>query len=196
MWIIAGLGNPGSKYGKTRHNVGFAVIDKLSEQYGIVLEEKDSYCIGKGAVEGHQVVLLKPLTFMNRSGSAVSKVLKKYNSLPGSLIVVHDDLDLGTGVIKLKKTGASGGHKGIESIIQVAGTRDFFRVKVGVGRDRDVPAEIYVLSNFRPFEKSIMKDAIIKAVDAVAAIVTVGIDRAMTRYNRAPRELEIPGHQE
>jgi len=196
MWIIAGLGNPGSKYAKTRHNVGFVVIDKLSEQYGIVLEEKDSYCIGKGAIEGHPVVLLKPLTFMNRSGSAVSKVLKKYNTLPESLLVVHDDLDLGTGVIKLKKTGASGGHKGIESIIQVAGTRDFFRVKVGVGRDRDVPAEIYVLSNFRPFEKSIMKDAIIRSVDAVAAIITVGIDRAMTRYNRAPRELQMPGHQE
>src|SRR5208283_2441988 len=135
MWIIAGLGNPGSRYEKNRHNVGFIVIDKLSEQYGIALEEKDSYCLGKGSVEGQSVILLKPLTFMNRSGNAVSKVLKKYNALPVSLIVIHDDLDLGTGVIKLKKTGASGGHKGIESIIQGTGTRDFLRVKVGVGRD-------------------------------------------------------------
>ncbi|HKN18701.1 MAG TPA: aminoacyl-tRNA hydrolase [Dissulfurispiraceae bacterium] len=196
MWIIAGLGNPGSRYEKNRHNVGFIVIDKLSEQYGIALEEKDSYCLGKGSVEGQSVILLKPLTFMNRSGNAVSKVLKKYNALPVSLIVIHDDLDLGTGVIKLKKTGASGGHKGIESIIQGTGTRDFLRVKVGVGRDRDIPADIYVLSNFRPFEKVVIKDAIIKAADAVAAIVTVGIDRAMTRYNRAAQVLEKPGHQE
>ncbi len=184
MWIIAGLGNPGRKYEKTRHNVGFLVIDKLSERYGIVLEEKGSYCLGKGSIEGQAVVLLKPLTFMNRSGSAISKVLKKFNTFPGSLITVHDDLDLDAGVIKLKKTGASGGHKGIESIIQETGTRDFYRVKVGVGRDRDIPAEIYVLSNFRPIEKSIIKDAIINAVDAVAAIVTFGIDRAMTNFNR------------
>lgn len=196
MWIIVGLGNPGRKYEKTRHNVGFIVIDKLSEQYGIDLEEKDSYYLGKGEIEGQAVVLLKPLTFMNRSGGVVLKVLKKFDSFPGSLIVIHDDLDLDTGVIKLKKTGASGGHKGIESIIQGTGTRDFFRVKVGVGRDRDIPSEIYVLSNFRPFEKSIIKDAILKAVDAVAAIITVGIDRAMTRHNRGARGLQKPGHQE
>jgi PTH1 family peptidyl-tRNA hydrolase len=189
LWIIAGLGNPGSKYAKTRHNAGFLVIDKLSEQYGIVLEEKNAYCLGKGAIEGQAVVLLKPLTFMNLSGSAVAKVLKKFNTPPGSLIVVHDDLDLNAGVIKLKKTGASGGHKGVESVIQVTGTRDFFRVKVGVGRDRDIPAEVYVLSNFRPFEKNIIKDAIIRAVDAVADIMTLGIDRAMTRHNRAERGL-------
>lgn len=196
MWVIAGLGNPGSKYEKNRHNVGFIVIDKLSEQYGIVLEEKGSYCLGRGSIEGQAVVLLKPLTFMNRSGSAVSKVLKKFNVFPGSLIVVHDDLDLDTAVMKLKKTGASGGHKGVESIIQETGTKDFFRVKVGIGRNPDMPADEYVLSNFRPFEKSIIKDAIIKAVDAVAAIVTLGIDRAMTRYNRAPRGPQMPGHQE
>ena len=189
MWIIAGLGNPGSKYDKTRHNVGFKVLDKLSEQYGIVLEERDSYCIGKGVIEGQEAVLLKPLTFMNRSGSAVAKVIKRFHSSPSFLIVVHDDLDLDTGVMKLKKTGASGGHKGIGSVIESTGTRDFSRVKVGIGRDRDIPADVYVLSNFRPFEKSIIKDVIINAVDAVAAIVTVGIDRAMTRYNRAARGL-------
>ncbi|MGD0282251.1 MAG: aminoacyl-tRNA hydrolase [Dissulfurispiraceae bacterium] len=191
MWIIAGLGNPGNRYDKTRHNVGFKVLDKISEQYGIVLEEKDSYCIGKGVIEGQEAVLLKPLTFMNRSGSVVAKVLNKYKRTPGSLIVIHDDLDLDTGVIKLKKTGASGGHKGIESVIESTGTRDFFRVKVGIGRDPDVPVDIYVLSNFRPAEKSIIKDAIISSADAVAAIISVGIDKAMTRYNRQ----RLPGHE-
>lgn len=193
MWIIAGLGNPGSKYEKTRHNVGFVVIDRLSELYGIILKEKDEYLLGKGAIEGQGAVLIKPLTFMNRSGSAVAKVLKKFNSFPGDLIIVHDDLDLDIGVIKLKKTGSSGGHKGVESVIQGTCTREFFRVKVGVGRDPDIPSEVYVLSSFRPAEKSIMKDAIIKGSDAVAAIINMGIDRAMTRYNRAAQREPMTG---
>jgi PTH1 family peptidyl-tRNA hydrolase len=184
MWIITGLGNPGSKYEKTRHNVGFLVIDRLCQQYDIIFDKKDEYCLGRGVIDGQGVVLLKPLTFMNRSGIAVQKVLKKFNSTPSSLIVVHDDLDLEAGVIKLRKAGSSGGHKGVESVIQMTGTRDFFRVKVGVGRDPDVPADIYVLGNFRPFEKGIVKDAIIKSADAVVTIITAGIDRAMTIYNR------------
>ena len=193
MWIIAGLGNPGSKYEKTRHNIGFKVIDRLSDKYGIVLEEKYSYFIGKGTIEGQQVVLVKPLTFMNRSGTAVAKVLKKFCSSPGSLIVVHDELDLDAGVMRLKKTGASGGHKGIESVIEATGTRDFFRIRVGIGRDRDLPADVYVLSGFRPSEKGIISDAIINAADAVASIVSMGIDKAMTRYNRAGQERRLPG---
>jgi PTH1 family peptidyl-tRNA hydrolase len=195
MWIIAGLGNPGSKYERTRHNAGFVVIDRLSTLHGIVLKEKDEYMLGKGAIEGQGVVLIKPLTFMNRSGSAVVKVLKKFNSYPGSLVIVHDDLDLDTGVIKIKKSGSSGGHKGVESVIQETGTRDFFRVKIGVGRDADIPSDVYVLSNFKPAEKSIMKDGIIKAGDAVSAIITMGIDRAMTRYNRAAQREPVPGDQ-
>lgn len=193
MWIIAGLGNPGSKYEKTRHNAGFKVIDRLSDKYGIALEEKDSYCLGKGTIEGQQAVLVKPLIFMNRSGVAVAKVLRKFCSHPGSLIVVHDELDLDAGVIKLKKTGASGGHKGIESVIESIGTRDFFRIRVGIGRERDIPADVYVLSSFRPDEKSIIRDAIIKAGDAVAAIVSMGINKAMTRYNRTVQERRLPG---
>ena len=186
MWIIAGLGNPGSKYEKTRHNVGFKVVDRLSELHGIVLEEKDIYCIGKGVIDGHEAVLLKPLTYMNRSGTAIVKAIKKFNiTSPASIIVVQDDLDLETGVVKIRKNGTSGGHKGIESIIEATGTRDFPRVKLGVGRDRDIPVDVYVLSSFRPAEKSSIKDAIIKAADAIAAIITVGIDKAMTRYNRA-----------
>lgn len=194
MWIIAGLGNPGSKYEKTRHNVGFRVIDRLSEEYGIVLEEKDTYCLGKGTIEGRQAVLLKPLTFMNRSGVAVTKVLRKFCASPDSLIVAHDELDLDAGVVKIKKTGSSGGHNGIGSIIEAAGTRDFLRIRVGIGRDRDIPPDVYVLSSFRPAEKSIIGDAIINAADAIVAIISMGTDKAMTRHNRAGRERQQPGN--
>lgn len=195
MWIITGLGNPGNRYEKTRHNVGFAVVDRISERYGIILKEKDEYLLGKGAIEGQESALVKPLTFMNRSGAAVAKVLRKFNGCPESLIIVHDDLDLAPGVIKVKKTGSSGGHKGVESIIQTTGTRNFFRVKVGVGRDPGVPSEVYVLGKFKPAEKSVMKDAIIIAGDAIAAIITMGIERAMTRYNRAAQTEPMPGDQ-
>lgn len=191
MWIIVGLGNPGSKYAKTRHNVGFSVVDQLAEAYRITLDEKELYSIGKGAIEGQETILLKPLTFMNRSGLAVKRVLKKYgipsDHLSQTLIAIHDDLDLDTGVIKIRKGGSSGGHKGIESIIQETGTKDFIRVKVGIGRDRDIPVERYVLSTFTPAEKNMIKDAIINASDAVSVIVAEGIDKAMNRFNRSSR---------
>lgn len=196
MWIIAGLGNPGGKYERTRHNVGFAVVDRLADIHGIILKERDDYLFGKGAIEGQETVLVKPLTFMNRSGGAVAEVCRKVGGGPESLIVVHDDLDLDVGVIKIRKSGSSGGHKGVESIIQSAGTRDFFRIKVGVGRDPAIPSDVYVLSSFRPAEKSVMKDAIIRAADAVAAIISMGIDKAMTRFNRATQREPMPGDQQ
>ncbi len=189
MWVIAGLGNPGNKYAGTRHNIGFNVIDRLSEEYNIRLEEKDMYVIGKGAIEGVDVILLKPLTFMNRSGLAVKKAVKKANIFPdkisNSLIVVHDDLDVDTGNMKIRKNGASGGHRGVESIIQELGAKDFIRVKVGIGRNKDIPVEEYVLTNFKPAEKNLIKDVIINTSYAVACIVTKGVDKAMNKYNRS-----------
>lgn len=191
MWVIAGLGNPGSKYSATRHNIGFMVIDRLSEEYNISLEERDVYMIGKGAIEGVNVILLKPLTFMNRSGLAVKKILKKANisvdNLMDRLIVVHDDLDIDAGAIKIRRGGSAGGHRGIESIIQELGTKDFVRIKVGIGRDKTVSVEEYVLQNFKPSEKNLIKDVIIFASRAVTAVVTKGIDKAMSKYNRSPK---------
>lgn len=190
VWVIAGLGNPGSKYSATRHNIGFRVIDRLSEEYNIPLEEMDDYMIGKGAIEGVNVILLKPLTFMNRSGIAVKKILKKSNifsdKLVDKLIVIHDDLDIDAGTIKIRRGGSSGGHRGIESIIQELGTMDFVRIKVGIGRNKTIPVEEYVLQNFKPTEKNLIKDVIIFASRAVTAVVTEGINKAMNKYNRSP----------
>ncbi len=189
MWLIAGLGNPGNKYSRTRHNVGFRVIDRLSEQYGITLQEKDSYSIGKGAIGGCRVILLKPLTFMNRSGIAVQALLRKapvmLDTFADRLIVVHDDLDIETGVIRVRRNGSSGGHKGVESIITELGTREFIRIKIGIGRDAAVPVEGFVLSPFSPEERTVVKDAIIRASCAAVLIVTEGLQKAMTLYNRS-----------
>ena len=199
MWIITGLGNPGRKYSGTRHNIGFRVIDRLSEEFGAPLEERDIYQIGRGAIGGQSVLLMKPLTFMNRSGLAVKRALRKFNikygassdapygTLQDSLIVVHDDLDLDTGSIRIRRDGSSGGHRGIESIIQETGTKDFLRIRVGIGRDRDIPADEYVLGIFRPAEKILIKDAIINATEAVVVVLNEGVDKAMNKFNRSMR---------
>jgi len=188
MWLIVGLGNPGEKYAKTRHNAGFMAVDKLSLEHHIPVTPRDGYSMGKGSIDHVPVVLLKPLTYMNLSGVAVRKVLKKLNLFREgemtNLIVIHDDLDIATGVIKLRRTGSSGGHKGIESIIQETGTKDFIRVKIGIGRDANMPVDEYVLRRFRLSEKKVIEDGIIKAVNAVESIVTFGIERAMNTHNK------------
>lgn len=196
MVIIAGLGNPGTKYAKTRHNVGFRVLDLLSEEHRITLQGKDLYELGKGMIEAQESILLKPLTFMNRSGLALKKLLKKRSLLPeelqNRLIVVHDDLDLETGTIRIRRNGSSGGHKGVESIINELGTKDFIRVKIGIGREGDIPAEEYVLSSFKAPERDLIREAIAKAAQAVVVIMTEGVDKAMNKFNRSARLLESP----
>jgi PTH1 family peptidyl-tRNA hydrolase len=188
LFIIVGLGNPGHKYEKTRHNVGFMVLDELSSRYNISFKEKDIYMIANGVLEGVKVILLKPLTFMNKSGIALKKLIQKIaidkSYLATKLIVIHDDLDIDIGNIKIKKGGSSGGHKGVESIINEIGTKDFIRVKVGIGRPETVSVEDYVLSNFKISEKKIINDVIIKTSDAIVSIITEGLQKAMNKYNQ------------
>lgn len=192
MWVIAGLGNPGEKYSATRHNIGFMVMDRLSEEYRVPFTVKDDYSLGKGAIDHVNVILLKPLTYMNLSGSAVRKILKKTNLLQDreitNFIVIHDDLDLETGVVKIRRNGSSGGHRGIESIIQETGSRDFIRVKIGIGRDRKIPVEEYVLRRFRAAEKKMVEDGILQAVHAIETILTGGIEKAMNACNRTAKD--------
>ncbi|TAL26462.1 MAG: aminoacyl-tRNA hydrolase [Nitrospirae bacterium] len=183
MWAIVGLGNHGSKYSKTRHNLGFMVADALAGSLDIDLQEKKDYLIGKGSMKGDDVLLVEPLTFMNNSGRAVRDVLKRHNIFPENLIIIHDDLDMETGKLKIKKNGSSGGHKGIESIIQNIGTKEFIRVKIGIGREIGMPAEDYVLRKFKKDELPLIKDAVKRASEAVAAIVSEGASKAMNKFN-------------
>lgn len=183
MWLIAGLGNPGNRYEKTRHNAGFLVLEELVERLQLEFKEKEDFKISKGSLGDEKIILLEPLTFMNRSGVAVRKIMQKSNISPERLIVIHDDLDLECGSLKIRKKGSSGGHKGIESIIQNIGTREFIRVKIGIGRDPFVPTEKYVLSKFRKDEMPVIKEAIAKAAESVQCIIIDGVERAMNRFN-------------
>ena len=184
MWVIVGLGNPGRKYSKTRHNAGFMVTDEIGQRYGIEFQDKERYRIGKGSIEENHVILIEPLTFMNRSGSAVLEVMKRYSIPLESLIIIHDDIDMVTGKVRIRKRGASGGHKGMESIIQSLGSKEFIRVKIGVGRGEGVPVEEYVLSKFSREEIPAIKDSIKMASDAVVSILKDGPEKAMNNFNK------------
>ncbi len=184
MWLIVGLGNPGGKYAKTRHNVGFQVLDELARRMRIEWKERPEYRMCSGPLGAERVVLLEPLTYMNRSGSAVRPVAEKFSVEPENTIVVHDDLDLEAGRLKISKNGSSGGHRGVESVMQCIGSKAFIRVKIGIGRDQDVPPERYVLMKFGREETTVIGDAIRKAADSIETIIAEGVDRAMNRYNR------------
>lgn len=183
MWLLVGLGNPGSKYTRTRHNIGFMVLDALADDLGLTFKERTDYRMSDGSMENERIIFLEPLTFMNRSGSAVRKIADKYAVPPERIIVVHDDLDLPAGKLKIRKKGSSGGHKGIDSIIQNLGSRDFIRVKIGIGRDPLIPTEAFVLSKFKRDEVPLVRDAVEQAARAIACIIAEGPDRAMNKHN-------------
>ncbi|MCX8030954.1 MAG: aminoacyl-tRNA hydrolase [Thermodesulfovibrionales bacterium] len=184
MWIIIGLGNPGSKYSQTRHNIGFKVIDFLSNRYNIKLIKKALFELGEGEIEGVNVLLIKPLTYMNNSGQAIKALLAAKLELSDKLIVIHDDIDLNTGTIRIKRKGSSGGHRGVQSIIEELSNNNFIRVKIGIGREKGVPVETYVLENFTQQEQDKIKKAISSASSAVIMIITEGVDSAMNKFNR------------
>jgi len=187
LWGIVGLGNPGRKYSRTRHNIGFLVISEIAQKHGIQLKEKLHYRSAKGSINDTEVVLIEPLTFMNKSGIAVKEALRRFKFTHEKLIVIHDDIDMETGRVKIKTGGSSGGHRGVESIIESIGTKDFIRVKIGIGRDPEIPPEDYVLSKFRKDELPVIKEAIKTASNAVESILTDGINKAMNQYNRKPK---------
>ncbi len=186
MHIIAGLGNPGTKYYGTRHNTGFEVVDRLSERYSIPMDyEKHSAVCGKGIIEGQRVLLVKPVTFMNLSGNSIQQIVAFYKEDPSeSLIVVSDDIELDVGRIRVRPNGSAGGHNGLKDIIGKLGNGNFARVRVGVGRK---PAQWdladWVLSRFAPEDGKIMEESEELAAKAVVSILTDGVDRAMSLYN-------------
>ena len=184
MWLIVGLGNPGRKYAGTRHNIGFLVLDEFAGRFRLDFQEKKLYKISNGSTRDNDFVLLEPLTFMNNSGRAVAMACRKFGVRPESIIVVHDDLDLDTGRIKIRKRGSSGGHKGVESIIQCIGSNEFIRIKIGIGRSEPGRTESYVLSRFRKEELTVIRDAACAAADSIEFILSEGVEKAMNRFNQ------------
>jgi len=189
LHIIAGLGNPGQEYAGTRHNAGFMVVDALARRLSIEIGGvRFRARAGSGSFRGHQLMLLKPRTYMNLSGESVASCLNTLRLTPESLIVVHDDLDLAEGRILIKVRGGDGGHRGIRSIIDALDTGEFVRVRVGIGRP---PAGVdpvdWVLTAWEPDGRDRMDEALTRAVEAVMAIITRGLAAAMNRYNRTPK---------
>jgi peptidyl-tRNA hydrolase, PTH1 family len=189
MKLIVGLGNPGYLYTRNRHNVGFMSVGQLAKEQKIHFDKKQGQArTGMGSIAGHRAVLARPQTFMNASGESVSALIKKLNVKPADVIVIHDDLDLPAGKIRLRFGGGSGGHKGIESIIARIGTRDFYRVRVGIGRPENTEEKedaviSYVLSDFTAEEKKLIDEALPIVSEAVIYLLEQGIEAAMNKYN-------------
>ncbi len=184
MLLLVGLGNPGVKYGRTRHNAGFMVLDELAGRWGASFRSKRKADIARARLNGEELVLAKPLTFMNLSGEAVKKLRRHYRLDPEHILVVHDDIDLSAGTVRLRAGGSAGGHLGVVSIIQHLGTDRFPRLKVGVGRPPDgKEAADYVLGKVEVGEMEKLEKAVQRAADAAEAFVREGLDAAMNRFN-------------
>ena len=186
MKIIVGLGNPGRKYERTRHNAGFMAVDAIAGSLKLDLaQEKYHALIAKGRIGADEALFAKPQTFMNESGRSVGAMLRYTYAKGADLVVVHDDLDLPLGSVRVKIGGGHGGHNGLRSIIEHIGTPDFVRVRVGVGRP--IPgfdAADYVLSSFTAEERKAAVEAVEKAAEAVRAVVLEGAVKAMNRFNK------------
>ncbi len=185
IWLIVGLGNPGKGYRLTRHNVGFLVVDRIARQQGITLKKRRGGAqVGEGLIGTRRVVVAKPLTYMNKSGESVRRLIEGLKIPRDHLVVIHDDLDLACGRIKIKKKGGDGGHKGMNSIIEQLGSGDFLRVKVGIGKPRspDEGAD-YVLSPFSADQISLVEESVDRAAEAIETVVISGRDKAMNLFN-------------
>jgi peptidyl-tRNA hydrolase, PTH1 family len=185
--LIVGLGNPEHKYDKTRHNIGFDAADALARTWQISWSENRRFqaFVGEGySPKGEKVYLLKPLTYMNRSGQAIRAVTDWYKLPPESVLVVYDDMDLPVGRIRLRLSGSAGGHNGMKSAIAHLGTQNFPRLRIGIGKSTpDKETVSYVLGKFSPDEAQIMHQVIQLVVDAVELALKQGVEKAMSLYN-------------
>jgi PTH1 family peptidyl-tRNA hydrolase len=191
VWLIVGLGNPGEKYARNRHNIGFMCLDYFARARSMSFgRNRAGAKVAEGKIAGKDTVLAKPQTFVNLSGQAVGKLLQKHGVKPERLIVVHDDMDLPTGKMRLRQGGTSG-HNGIKSIVEHTGTEDFIRVRVGVGRPeseengRAVRHEVvsHVLGDFSAEEQAVIEKVIPAVSEALLILLTEGVTAAMNRYN-------------
>jgi peptidyl-tRNA hydrolase, PTH1 family len=191
MKLIIGLGNPGREYSHNRHNIGFLCINQLAREHSIqVKKNKCQSQVGSGRIGDEEVLLVKPKTYMNRSGDAVSKLLKEYRAKPQDIIVICDDLNLPLGKLRIRENGSAGGHNGLKSIIASIGSEDFPRMRIGIGQPsteqkshRDDAVIDHVLGDFMPDEQAAIKMAITRTAEAVECILSEGITSAMNKFN-------------
>lgn len=191
MKIIIGLGNPGRGYEHNRHNIGFHCINHLGRQHSI--QVKKNRCqsqVGSGIICGEEVLLVKPKTYVNRSGDAVGKLLKEFKAKPQDILVICDDLNLPLGKLRIRPSGSAGGHNGLKSIIASIASEDFPRIRIGIGRplsegelQSDDAVIDHVLGDFLPDERETMKTAVNRAAEAVECLISEGITSAMNKYN-------------
>lgn len=189
MKLIIGLGNPGSEYENNRHNLGFMCLNYLAKKHDIRFNRKEGKArVGNGELAGTKVLLAKPQTYMNNSGDAVSRLVAKFGVHLEDLIVIHDDLDLPLGKIRISQGSGPGGHKGIESIIFYLDSKDFIRIRIGIGRPQtsetcETEVISYVLSDFTPEEKEIIDKTIPRVTKATICLLSEGLTVAMNKYN-------------
>ncbi len=186
MKIIVGLGNPGRKYERTRHNAGFMAVEELAKDLPVdITQEKYHAFVGKGRIGSQEVLLAKPQTYMNDSGRSVAAIIRYTYAVVSDVIVLHDDLDLPLGSVRVKAGGGHGGHNGLRSIIEHLGSSDFIRVRIGIGRPMpSIDAADYVLSPFLTDERGPARAAAAKAAEVAKSIVLEGPTRAMNSYNQ------------
>lgn len=193
--VIAGLGNPGARYARSRHNVGFQCVDALAGAHGLAfsMEPRLHAQIAQGSIAGVPVLLVKPMTYMNLSGKAVQAVLHYYRRTPADLLVVYDDLDLPVGRVRMRPAGGSGGHKGMQSIIQALGTEEFARLRIGIGRPTAGDPADYVLQDFTLDEAVEIARVVDRAVEAIRLWLQGNLDAAMNLVNRPVEGQRIKG---
>lgn len=190
-FCIAGLGNPGSRYETTPHNVGFLVVDELARRHGTQVSKKEGQALtGSGQIADRNVVLAKPQTFMNLSGTAIGPVLNYRNLTSRDLIVVYDELDLPWTALRIKKNGSAAGHNGVKSIIAALKTDVFVRVRVGIHPNVPVDAAEFVLAPWGREQRTEVEEVVSYTADAVESIVAEGADKAMATYNRRARGIQ------
>jgi PTH1 family peptidyl-tRNA hydrolase len=184
-YLVAGLGNPGKDYARTRHNIGFMVIDYLASQMSVAIDKKKFDVEYSAAeIEGEKVLLAKPMTYMNNSGHPLLNLSRYFNMENGRTIIVHDDIDLAFGQIKIKTHGGHGGHNGIKSIIEVFGRDDFTRIRIGIGHPGDKNGVVgHVLGRFSKDETETLSPLIARAAEAVITIIQKGEGEAMSRFH-------------
>jgi PTH1 family peptidyl-tRNA hydrolase len=181
-WMVVGLGNPGPEYRGTRHNIGFAVIDALAAKHNTALKTRKHHALyDVVTINGHSVLLVKPLTFMNLSGQAVKALAREFRIEPANIVVVTDDLDLPVGRIRMKPHGGAGGHNGHRNIIALLGTDQYPRIKFGIGKGE--AGKDYVLSGFPPAEQEAVQLGIRRVIDGLEVLLSQGIERAISAIN-------------